>query len=121
MQKIAHLLKKYNNTPAPKWRKQQQKMYLYEIKDQFNLTPTEVRQVEHIIEKIGLKTLHKNATSEQIILALSIFIREENTRQPIHIERYKVLKKNKITYRLYATILRNLLTYYRRRLPILIG
>jgi hypothetical protein len=100
------------------WRLHQYYSFLDTIKHELNLTKTDIQRIRHIINKVGVKKLHKNATSEQIILALAVFSKEESTKKTIDLKSYKILREHKINYKIYTTVLRNLLIHYRQRMPI---
>ena len=118
---MIRLLQRYDDTPMREWRNTQYNNYIDTIQHELSLTKTEKEKIKHIIKKTGLKQLYKNATAEQIILALTIFIKEEESGQTVKIERYKIYNDNNIDYRFYSRVLRNLLIYYRQRLPVLVG
>ncbi len=106
------------DTPMREWRLHQYYSFLDTIKHELNLTKTDIQRIRHIINKVGVKKLHKNATSEQIILALAVFVKEESTKRTINIQSYGILREHKVDHKIYTTVLRNLLMYYRQRLPI---
>lgn len=81
-----------------------------------NITPQDIHQITHIINKVGLRKLHGNASAEQVALALTIFIKEEHGRT-INIKDYNIYNEHGITYRLYSTVLKNLLKHYRQNQP----
>ena len=107
-----------NDTPMQEWRLHRYYSFTDKIKHELNLTKTDIKRVKHIIKRVGLKKLHKNATCEQIILALAIFIKEESTKRTIDMKSYEILKEHKLNCKIYTTILRNLLKYYRQRIPV---
>lgn len=106
------------DTPMREWRLRQYYNYVDTIKHELHLSRTDIQKIRYIIEKLGVKKLHKNATSEQIILALAVFSKEESTKKTIDLKSYKILREHKINYKIYTTVLRNLLIHYRQRMPI---
>lgn len=99
------------------WRLQQYYFFLEIISPELNLNKTDIQRILYITRRVGIKQLHKRASMEQILLALAVFIKEESTSHPLHIDRYSILKEYNVDYRLYTTVLRNLLQYYRNRTP----
>jgi len=117
-QDIRSLEEKYKNTDKGVWRLGEYKAFIHVNRDRLPLTDVHVTRLEYLIDNIPLKSLHANATYEQILLCLSIYCIEETTNKTVSIERYRVLKEHNITRTMYSVVLRNLLKYYRQNQPL---
>lgn len=102
------------------WKYAQHYFFLHAIRPKLNLKDTDIQRILHILKKVGVKELHRQASMEQVILALAVFIIEERGH-PVPLDRYSILKEYGVDYKLYTTVLRNLLQYYRARTPTVRG
>lgn len=118
-QDIHALEEKYKNTDKRVWRLGEYKAFIHVNRDRLPLTDVHVTRLEHLIDNIPLKSLHANATYEQILLCLSIYCIEETTNKTVSIERYRILKEHGVTRTMYSVVLRNLLKWYRENQPLL--
>lgn len=103
------------------WKYAQHYFFLETISADLNLNRTDIQRILYITRRVGIKQLHKRASMEQVLLALAVFIKEESTGHPLRIDRYSILKEYNVNYKLYTTVLRNLLRYYRSRSPVVRG
>lgn len=110
-----------HNSYNGEWRHAQHYFFLGTISPELNLNKTDIQRILYITRRVGIKQLHKRASMEQVLLALAVFIKEESTGHPLQIDRYTILKEYNVDYRLYTTVLRNLLQYYRNRTPTVRG
>ena len=117
-QDIRSLEEKYKNTDKGVWRLGEYKAFIHVNRDRLPLTDVHVTRLEYLIDNIPLKSLHANATYEQILLCLSIYCIEETTNKTVSIERYRVLNEYGVTRTMYSVVLRNLLKYYRQNQPL---
>jgi hypothetical protein len=110
-----------HNSSNGEWRHTQHYFFLETISADLNLNRTDIQRILYITRRVGIKQLHKRASMEQVLLALAVFIKEESTGHPLRIDRYTILKEYNVNYKLYTTVLRNLLRYYRSRSPVVRG
>lgn len=118
MTDIRALEEKYRNTEKTVWRRGKYKAFIHVNKHRLPLTDVHVARLEHLINTVPLKSLHRNATYEQILLCLSIYCIEETTNKTLQIRRYRVLKEHGVTQTMYSVVLRNLLKWYRENQPL---
>src|SRR5690606_1338211 len=98
------------------WKYAQHYFFLHAIRPDLNLNEGDIERILHILKKVGGKELHRKASMEQVLLALAVFVKEEGGH-PVPLDRYRILKEYSVDYKLYTTVLRNLLQYYRARTP----
>ncbi|GEM_PF-3745258 len=107
----------FNASDMKEWRMAQYYFFIELVKHDLHLSRTDVMEVMEIVRRVGLKELHRNASMEQIILSLCLYVKEKNGVK-IPIERYKLMNEYNVTYKLYSRVLLNLLRFQVRRMPL---
>lgn len=101
-----------------RWKLSQYKRDIDVIAERMSLTQSDKEQVMYIIKNFGLNKLHSKATSEQIIVALSFFVKSKNSHHTIDFGWYRVVKEVGLTKDMYIRILTNLLDCYMKLMPL---
>ncbi len=101
------------------WRLSQYRRFLEsDAKTSLPVTSHDIEEVMWIVERLKLSDLHRRASWEQVLLALTVFILESRLPYTIRFEDYRILKEYGVDVGLYAAVLRNLLKIYRMNMPI---
>ncbi len=116
IQKLVFIDKKHGD--KKRWRKTQYKRFLDTIAYELNLSHDDRKQVEYIIEKVGLKNLNRRASVEQIILSLAVFVKEKHLQRRIKWKEYRIFKEFDLTEQDHRTVLTNLLRFYMNLIPL---
>jgi len=114
---IESLSRRYEHS---EWKYAQHYFFLQVIRPELNLNEGDIQRILHVLKKVGVKELHRKASMEQVLLALAVFVKEEGGH-PVPLDRYSILREYSVDYKLYNTVLRNLLKYYRSRTPTVRG
>lgn len=88
------------------------------IMDEMKLGGTQRRDLKHMLKTIPLKSLHRQAKAEVIIICLCIYIRRVYNNRNFRWQEYKIVKDYGLTCFDVLTVVTNLCKYYSERIPL---
>ena len=92
-----------------KYRLQEKIRFVKQIKKELNLTKDDVTQIIYIIMSVqDLRILYRGCKWETLIIAISVAVKEKNSKRLITFRDYNIIKRYKLTLRIYSTVTRRL-------------
>lgn len=92
-----------------KYRLQEKIRFVKQIKKELNLTKDDVTQIIYIIMSVqDLRLLYRGCKWETLIIAISVAVKEKNSKRLITFRDYNIIKRYKLTLRIYSTVTRRL-------------
>ena len=125
------LLKKYQNkrpgekydgieVSKKKYRLQEKIQFIQRIRNDLNLTDDDIEQSIYTINNVkDLRLLYRGCKWETIVIAICVAAKEKNSKRTISFRDYNIIKRYKLTLRIYSTVTLRLWQIEQNKKPII--